>query len=73
MSAAPPGVDGAMMRIGRVGQSAALAGAAPATANISAIAKCFILMTSMMRALPIRRKRPPVLAARTCVKELQNT
>jgi hypothetical protein len=41
MSAAPPGVEGAMMRIGRVGQSAALAGpiVLPATAKTSAAAR----------------------------------
>jgi hypothetical protein len=41
MSAAPPGVEGAMMRIGRVGQSAALAGpiTLPAKANTSAAAR----------------------------------
>jgi hypothetical protein len=41
MSAAPPGVEGAMMRTGRVGQSAALAGSItlPAKANTSAAAR----------------------------------
>src|SRR5215475_4365005 len=41
MSAAPPGVEGTMMRSGRVGQSAALAGPIelPATARTSAAAR----------------------------------
>jgi hypothetical protein len=41
MSAAPPGVEGAMMRSGRVGQSAALAGPIEllATARTSAAAR----------------------------------
>jgi hypothetical protein len=38
MSAAPPGVEGAMMRIGRVGQSAAAAGPRETIANASATA-----------------------------------
>jgi hypothetical protein len=43
MSAAPPGVDGAMMRIGRAGQSAASAGASPQQMSASTTAKRFIL------------------------------
>jgi hypothetical protein len=41
MSAAPPGVEGAMMRSGRVGQSAALAGpiALPTAAKTSMAAR----------------------------------
>src|SRR5262245_12682147 len=66
MSAAPPGVDGAMMRTGRVGQSAAhVASLEPQmTATASAAARRLTtrrLMAcscgSMMRALRRARKR----------------
>jgi hypothetical protein len=44
MSAAPPGVDGAMMRIGRIGHSAADAATAwmQMTPDMSATARRFI-------------------------------
>src|SRR5262249_3239695 len=60
MSAAPPGVEGAMMRTGRVGQSAALAGPIKlqVTAKTSAAARRLMVCSSgcMMRALPRARK-----------------
>src|SRR5262245_11630477 len=61
MSAAPPGVDGAMMRTGRVGQSAAhVASVEPQmTAKTSAAARLLMVCSrgSMMRALRRARKR----------------
>ena len=70
MSAAPPGVDGAMMRIGRTGQSAAAAAPAHArpaatTATTRATARRFILLRTcvmvpgMMRRLRKPRKHKP--------------
>src|SRR5437868_5719901 len=66
MSAAPPGVDGAMMRIGRVGQSAACAGSRPKhrTLSASTAARRFISMAHSFddrntgASLPLFHVRP---------------